>query len=216
MSETPQTINRQESSDAMPGWRRIVRRMHLTVPTQDFATALTLVDRIGQVAEEQQHHPDIDLRYGRVHVVTSSHDVGGVTDRDVALGTAVSAIVAEMGLTPDNARITELEIAIDAMDIPAVLPFWAAVLGWDAADNEVTDPDTIGPNVWFQQMDKPRPQRNRIHIDVTVPHDEAQARMAKAIEAGGRLVSDAAAPSFWILADPEGNEACICTWQARD
>lgn len=200
----------------MPGWRRIVRRMHLTVPTQDFATALTLVDRIGQVAEEQQHHPDIDLRYGRVHVVTSSHDVGGVTDRDVALGTAVSAIVAEMGLTPDNARITELEIAIDAMDIPAVLPFWAAVLGWDAADNEVTDPDTIGPNVWFQQMDKPRPQRNRIHIDVTVPHDEAQARMAKAIEAGGRLVSDAAAPSFWILADPEGNEACICTWQARD
>ncbi|MDQ2782575.1 VOC family protein [Lapillicoccus sp.] len=216
MSETPQTMTRQESTDAMPGWRRILRRMHLTVPTEDFATALTLVDRIGQVAEEQQHHPDIDLRYGRVHVVTSSHDVGGVTNRDVALGTAVSAIVAEMGLTPDNARITELEIAIDAMDIPAVLPFWAAVLGWDVADDEVTDPDTIGPNFWFQQMDEARPQRNRIHIDVTVPHDEAQARMAKAIEAGGRLVSDAEAPSFWILADPEGNEACICTWQARD
>ena len=36
------------------------------------------------------------------------------------------------------------------------------------------------------------------------------------IAAGGTLVSDAAAPAFWVLADPEGNEACVCTWQARD
>lgn len=216
MSETPQVLSRQASSDAMPGWRRALNRMHLTIPTENFSTALVLVNRIGEVAQEMQHHPDIDLRYGRVHVATSSHDVGGVTQRDVSLGERVSAIVTELGLTPDNARLTEVEIAIDAMDIPAVLPFWAAVLGWEAGEDQVTDPDAMGPAVWFQQMDEPRPQRNRIHLDVTVAHDEAQARMAKAIEAGGRLVSDAYAPSFWILADPEGNEACICTWQARD
>jgi 4a-hydroxytetrahydrobiopterin dehydratase len=39
--------------------------------------------------------------------------------------------------------------------------------------------------------------------------------MARAIEAGGHLVSDTEAPSFWVLADPEGNEACICTAQDR-
>ena len=65
-------------------------------------------------------------------------------------------------------------------------------------------------------MDAPRPQRNRIHIDVDVPHDAAQARIEAAIAAGGRLLSEDAAPAFWVLADPEGNEACVCTWQGRD
>jgi 4a-hydroxytetrahydrobiopterin dehydratase len=65
-------------------------------------------------------------------------------------------------------------------------------------------------------MDAPRPQRNRIHIDVDVPHREAKARLDASIAAGGRLLSDAGAPAFLVLADPEGNEACICTWQGRD
>ena len=50
---------------------------------------------------------------------------------------------------------------------------------------------------------------------MTVAHDEAASRRDRALAAGGRLVSDAAAPSFWILADADGNEACICTWQGR-
>ena len=41
-------------------------------------------------------------------------------------------------------------------------------------------------------------------------------RIERALAAGGRLVSDSRAPAFWILADPEGNEACVCTWQGRD
>jgi 4a-hydroxytetrahydrobiopterin dehydratase len=70
--------------------------------------------------------------------------------------------------------------------------------------------------IWFQQMDEPRQQRNRIHFDVSVPHDQAQERIAAALAAGGTLVSDEQAPAFWILADAEGNEACITTWQGRD
>jgi 4a-hydroxytetrahydrobiopterin dehydratase len=64
-------------------------------------------------------------------------------------------------------------------------------------------------------MDEPRPQRNRVHFDVWVAPEEAEPRIARALEAGGRLVSDTEAPSFWVLADPEGNEACICTAQER-
>jgi 4a-hydroxytetrahydrobiopterin dehydratase len=65
-------------------------------------------------------------------------------------------------------------------------------------------------------MDAPRPHRNRIHVDVVVPHDVAPQRLADALAAGGTLRSDREAPAFWVLADPEGNEACICTWQNRE
>ena len=82
--------------------------------------------------------------------------------------------------------------------------------------HDVLDRRGVGPAVWFQQMDEPRPQRNRIHLDVVVPEDEVQERMAAALAAGGTLLTDRYAPSFWVLADPEGNEACLCTWQARD
>jgi 4a-hydroxytetrahydrobiopterin dehydratase len=114
-----------------------------------------------------------------------------------------------------------LEIAIDALDIGLVRPFWKAVTGYaDEPGTELQaaliDPSGRGPAIWFQQMDAPRPQRNRIHIDVDVPAEEAAARIEAVLVAGGTLLSDVAAPAFWVLADPEGNEACICTWQGRD
>jgi 4a-hydroxytetrahydrobiopterin dehydratase len=65
-------------------------------------------------------------------------------------------------------------------------------------------------------MDAPRPQRNRIHLDLTVALDEARARVGAAIAAGGTLVSEAHARAFWVLADVEGNEVCVCTWHDRD
>jgi 4a-hydroxytetrahydrobiopterin dehydratase len=115
-----------------------------------------------------------------------------------------------------------IEIGIDALDAAAIRPFWRAVLGyvdepgrsgpWDG----LIDPLGQGPAVWFQRMDAPRPQRNRIHFDVSVPHDEAESRIGAALAAGGTLINDARAPAFWVLADAEGNEACVTTWQGRD
>jgi 4a-hydroxytetrahydrobiopterin dehydratase len=113
-----------------------------------------------------------------------------------------------------------LEIAIDALDIAAIRPFWKAVMAYvdegPAPDDGLMDPLAQGPTIWFQQMTEPRPQRNRIHFDVSVPHDEAQARIQATTEAGGIMLSQAEAPAFWVLADPEGNEACVTTWQGRD
>jgi 4a-hydroxytetrahydrobiopterin dehydratase len=51
---------------------------------------------------------------------------------------------------------------------------------------------------------------------VWVPHDQAEARIAAAIAAGGHLVTDKHAPSFWVLADAEGNEACVATTMGGD
>ena len=58
-------------------------------------------------------------------------------------------------------------------------------------------------------------ERNRIHVDVFVPHDQAEERVAAALAAGGRLVSDEHAPAWWTLADAEGNEADVATWLGR-
>ena len=210
-----ETIPLHEANDAVPGWRALAAGLHITVATDDFASALALVDRIGAIAEEQQHHPDLDLRWGRVHIATISHDAGGITDRDVRLATSVNEVLDEMGLTLETSRVAEIEIAIDAMDIAAVRPFWEAVFGYDQGRGGLVDPESIRPLLWFQQMDEPRPQRNRIHFDVWVAPEEAEGRIARAVEAGGRVVSDESAPRFWVLADPEGNEACICTSAGR-
>jgi 4a-hydroxytetrahydrobiopterin dehydratase len=115
-----------------------------------------------------------------------------------------------------------LEIAVDALDIAALRPFWKAILGYTdepgkgGPEDPLVDPLGQSPAIWFQQMSEPRPQRNRIHLDVSVPHDQARHRMQAALAAGGTLVYDAEAPAFWVLADAEGNEACVTTWRGRD
>ena len=153
---------------------------------------------------------DADLRKpGIVHVV--------VPGDDVVSAETITSLAGEAGLVVDPLAVATVEVAIDALDIAAVQPFWKAVLGYvDDGESAIADPNRIGPPLWFQQMDKPRPQRNRLHIDVTVPHDVAEERVDAALAAGGELVTDRWAKSFWVLSDPEGNEACICTWQDRD
>jgi 4a-hydroxytetrahydrobiopterin dehydratase len=65
-------------------------------------------------------------------------------------------------------------------------------------------------------MDAPRPQRNRIHVDLYLPQDVAEARIAAALAAGGRIVNDEHAPHWWTLADPEGNEVDVAPWPDLD
>lgn len=98
-----------------------------------------------------------------------------------------------------------------------MLPFWAAVLGYEPfGDEDVVDPLFRAPWVTFQQMDGPRPQRNRIHLDLSKPRDQAEARIAAALAAGGRLVTDEFAPNWWTLADPEGNEVDVAWREDHD
>jgi 4a-hydroxytetrahydrobiopterin dehydratase len=70
-----------------PGWERsdagaIAKRY--TFP--DFASALAFVVRLGCHAERRDHHPDLELGWGRVRVAWSTHDAGGVTELDLAAG----------------------------------------------------------------------------------------------------------------------------------
>jgi len=108
-----------------------------------------------------------------------------------------------------------VQLAVDVADQDAVMPFWQAALGYvRVGPADILQPDLIGPPIWFQ--DKAHvPPRNRIHIDVSVPHDAAAARVDAIVAAGGRLLGSNP-PEFWSLIDPEGNVVDVATWQGRD
>lgn len=212
---------------AHPGledWRYLLHRIEATFRFDSFGAAGRFVGDVANAADAADHHPDVDLRYpGRVHVALTTHASGAVTDLDLDLAGAISSLAAEAGGTVEVGAVQSVEIALDVMDVDAVRPFWAALLGYvDVVPPghtgpvvDLRDPAGVGPTFWFQQMDAPRHERNRFHIDVTVPHDVAEERVAAALAAGGTLVTDRYARSWWVLADPEGNEACVCTWQDR-
>ncbi|MGX9790942.1 VOC family protein [Mycobacterium sp. MMS18-G62] len=214
---------RQQISDAVDpaGWRLVLGAIYTEVAAASLMEAADAASAaVSAVGTDGHGHLTVDIRADRA-VLRLQSDVGVVTGHDVRLAHEVSGALAARGMRPRPGAVQALEIAIDALDIGAVRPFWKAVTGYvDEPGSELAsalvDPVGRGPVIWFQQMDAPRPQRNRIHLDVDVPHEAASGRIDAAIAAGGRLLSDAAAPAFWVLADPEGNEACICTWQGRD
>ncbi len=211
------TSTEVSASSGLDDWRVVLRTLQSSFRTGSMARGIEFAALVAGVADQVDHHPDLTITFPRVHVLLTTHDANGLTARDVDLARTISSIAADMDIDAEPTAVAQTEIAIDALDIAAVKPFWEAVMGYrSSGDDEVADPYGRGPTIWFQQMDEPRPQRNRIHFDVVVPHDVAQQRIAAALAAGGTLVSDLAAPAFWILADGEGNEACICTWQGRD
>lgn len=207
----------QFSAEAgLEDWRVLWWQAFGLFRTGDFATGLRLVNEIGRLAEEADHHPDLNLRYGVLEVRLATHDTMSLTTADVDLCRAISAAAAELGVSADPGAIRTWEFALDALDVDAVRRFWAAVLGYrPVGDTDIADPIGIYPPVFVQRMDEMREGRNRIHIDLGVPHDVAEARVAAAVEAGGRIVEDAFAPAWWTLADPEGNEVDVATWQGR-
>ena len=216
----PPTQAELSADPELSHWRVLLGRLVARWQTSSFAQGAEFVARVATLADELDHHPDVDLRYGHVTVTSVSHDVGRLTRRDRRLAVAVGELARELGLVPVPHELSVLEIGLDVMVAADVAPFWRAVLGY-APEREggeadaLVDPAGRHAGLWFQQMEEPRTQRNRFHLDLTVPHDVVEERLAGALEAGGRLVTDEFAPAWWVLADAEGNEVCLCTWQGR-
>ena len=227
--QATEPLSRAAASEAVAalGWRLVLGVMRTTVRASGLRETAELAAAIaaeaGQAGEDRLL---ADIR-GTQLILTVQHPSGRMpTAAETDLVRLLSQILVARGLKPEPSvtgrSVQMIEIAIDALDIPGVLPFWRAVLGYindpgsEGQPGAIVDPAGESPAVWFQQMTEPRPQRNRIHLDISVPHDEARQRIEAAIATGGVLVSDAEAPAFWVLADAEGNEACITTWQGRD
>lgn len=197
-------------------WRPLLGAVEARFTPSNFVEGLEFVQAVGEAAERANHHPDITLTYGSVHIYLTSHDTGGKTQRDVDLATEISALAAARGIAADPAGIHRYELALDVADIPAAQAFWAAAFGAEANDtDEVVDPNGVLPALWLQQTTPHDEPGQRFHIDLWVPPEQVEPRIAACEAAGGTLVSDEQAPRFWIVADPEGNKVCFCTHQTR-
>ncbi len=203
------------SADGVGDWRVLYWGARAYFRTGAFATGAAFVAAIAEHAAELGHDPLVELRDDNVAVQVVTVGVG-LSDLDLELARRISRTATEMDLTADPAAVQQLEIAIDASDPEAVGGFWRAALGYVRVGEAVfVEPNLIGPSLGIRHKKHVGP-RNRIHIDVSVPHDRAQARVDAVIAAGGRLLGDKYAPSYWSLIDVEGNVVDIATWQGRD
>lgn len=204
------TAGQFHAADGVEDWRSLYHVVSAHFRTGSLARGIELVDEIGRLADgTEQQYVNIDLRQIGVTVSLSRRDAG--------LARRISTAARELDIPADPTAVQVVNVTLDALVGADVLPFWRALLGYhQIGDDYLFDPARRGPGFGLQPMDAERPQRNRIHLDVAVPHELAEARIAAALAAGGRLVSDAYAPKWWTLADAEGNEACVATWVGRE
>jgi 4a-hydroxytetrahydrobiopterin dehydratase len=218
----PVTMRAFHADHRARDWRVVGDGAVAVFRTGSFGAGARLVQAIAAaVGDSRPHHPDVDLQHDTVTVrlLTATPDYLGLTAGDPELAVRISDLAREQRLAADPALIQTVQVTIDALVSADVMPFWAAVLGYErravSPDEDLIDPRWRGPSIWFQPMDVPRPQRNRFHVDVWVPPELAEARVAAALAAGGRMVRDAS-PAWWTLADAEGNEVDVTSAAGRD
>ena len=213
-------------------WRKLGQGLHARYVVGDFGTAVRFVAAAGEAGDALGHHPRVTMGDGYVDLKLLSDDavyrdddgvehlVEWVTQPDVDLARRISEIAAEQAIKPDPASITAIELALDTAHAATIAPVWAALLtgstearGRGTIGDDVRDATGRVPILWFQDTDEHETPRQRFHIDVQVPYDVAEQRIAAAVAAGAVIVDDSRAPWTTVLADQDGNKACVGTMQ---
>lgn len=212
-----------EESEGVGDWRVVEDGAGAFFRTASFADSARLVQAVGLLPEVDDHPPKVDVRHDGVsfRLITTTDEWYGMTTGDVEMARQISGIARDMGLIADPAAVQSVLVIPGATDITKVMPFWRAVLGYepraDSPAEDLVDPRRRGPSFWFEKMNEPRADGGgAIHLAIFVPYEQAEARIQAALAAGGRLVRDEFAPSWWTLADPAGNEADIATTKSRE
>ena len=91
-----------EATEGLDGWAVVDDTIQATFATGSMAAGIEFVSRIGPMADEANHHPDLTITYPRVHVLLTTHDTGGLTTRDVDLARQISALATELGVATDD------------------------------------------------------------------------------------------------------------------
>ncbi|MET1065959.1 MAG: 4a-hydroxytetrahydrobiopterin dehydratase [Arthrobacter sp.] len=205
----------QENLAQLPEWRYGLGALRTALKCGSSAAALDLLSAIGALAQESNHHPDVDWRYDTLFITLTSHDAGGrVTARDAAMAHSISTKAQAAGATPRPELLRTVEIAIDTDDPEAISEIWRTALGYKMQkDGSLTDPYGRGPAIWFQETQSPNV--NRFHLDVTVPFSES-APTLDALTSAGATLDDEHAPMWVVATDAQGNRLCISTEAGRD
>lgn len=218
----------------LPDWRKLGQGLHARYLVSDFGAAARFVTAVGEAGDALGHHPRVTMGDGYVDLTLLSadavyrddegteHVVEWVTQKDVDLARRVTEIASEHALDADPAAITTIEIALDTAHASTIAPVWAALLtgsaearGRGTIGDDVRDATGRVPNLWFQDTDEHETPRQRFHLDVWVAPEVAEQRIAAAVAAGGIVVDDRQAPSYTVVADQDGNKACVCTTLGR-
>jgi pterin-4a-carbinolamine dehydratase len=194
-------------------WRVLYWGAYAYFRVGSFAEGAGFVTAIAEIAEAVGHFPDVDLRPEGVTVRTFSREDGALSELDVTLARRISDVARDLGLESDASQVQAVGIAV-AEDADAdVRPFWAAAFGYRYLGKEdAIDPHRRNPHLWFHKLEPPKPARGRLHIDVSVPADQAESRVAAALAAGGRLADDSHVPEWWTLASPDNHGVDIAAW----
>lgn len=186
-----------------------------------------LVSTVAALADEAGLPLGIDVRRtasGQALVVLDSgKDRWEMDEGYEVLAARAQQAARAMGLSADVMAPRFVQIGIDAVDIPAVRAFWRVALGYQedqrAGITDIVDPRGLNVPLFLQDLDAEdqarRAQRNRIHVDLFLPHDQLQARLEAVLSAGGTVIRDGG-PIWWTVADPEGNEIDLTTAVGRE
>jgi len=205
------------------GWRAFLNAdgVHDWVMLHGGPTAVFKVPSLrhaAQLAAAIAQLPDLESRTLLTAAVDRltvklTREMWGTEVRHIELARAISSVAHEFGAVADRAGVQEVQVAIAARSEEVDLGFWRAVLGYAPLhEDNCIDPIGQGSTVWMQELDPSRPLRHAMHVDVSVGRAEAEERLRAAVDAGGRIIDDSAAPSAWILADRAGNKVCIAAW----
>jgi 4a-hydroxytetrahydrobiopterin dehydratase len=221
---------KQIAASNLTDWRKLGQGLHARYRVDDFAAAARFVAAIGAAGDALAHHPGVRISDGFVDLTLISTDavyrdgegaehlVDWVTQQDVDLARSISEIAGEQALDSDPISITTIELALDTAHSETIAPVWAALLtggtgakGHGTIGDDVRDALGRVPNLWFQDTEEHETPRQRFHFDVWVAPEVAEQRIAAAVAAGGTVVDDTRAPSYTVIADQDGNKACVCT-----
>ncbi len=206
---------------ALADWRKLAQRLHARYRVGDPGVGATLASDAVRAAGEVSLGDHLEATLTATHVdlrVATHRDGIWVTPDDVALARLLSDVARRHEVTSVPGEVTQVELALDTADDGRLGPFWAAVLTGDpdgVVADTVFDPTGQLPSMWFQGTEAHEVPRQRWHLDLWVAPEVADARIAAAVAAGGTVVDDSEAPSFTVLADPDGNKVCVCTFLDR-
>jgi len=222
---TGEEIAKAELTD----WRKLAQGLHARYLIDDFGSGSRFFSAIGDAGKALNHYPTVSVGPGHVDLKLVSDDavyrdgdgteyiVEWVTKLDVDLARRITGIAADQGLAADPASVSVIELGLDTGHSATIAPVWAALLtgnpeaqGHGSPSDEIRDATGRVPNLWFGDTDDSGTQKQRFHIEVYVPREAAEHRIAAAVAAGASIVDDSGAPSLTVIADQDGNTGVVC------
>lgn len=212
---------------ALDDWRKLAQGLHARYLTGGFAAGARFVTAVAAAGDAIGHHPIVSIGNGYVDLKLVTDDaiyrgddgtelvVQWVTQQDVDLARQISAIASTQQLPADPSAVSMVELGLDAADSGAVAPMWAQLLTGDPTaqgrgtpGDEVRDATGRIPNLWFGDIGDEAGAR--FHVEVYVPPEIVDQRIAATVAAGGTVVDDSESPGLTVIADAEGNRGVIC------